>query len=774
MVSPDAPIASVADLVESRLSTENRWNLALVQRAEVWDELRMRHLLDSLLAGYPIGAILLGRTAAPSRELVVQADGSRVDTDAAPDAWQILDGQQRINALFSIFTDKGNYGRFLLDVSTERPQPAPAQSRGAKKKAVPHIRHLAAGESIDDRDRLVELSGWAAWVAMRDIETIVLTEDTVVDHLRSVDPNFRADLDPEQRRIATENLRRLIQAWTKPSIPILRAELSTPLDVLEVFTRINLGGVNAAGADIFFAGVKTFWRDAEERMDSVLTDVPMLGNRLGALRFLSRLSSRAVGDADVLPLTVDRLAGHRGDILRQTLAEITAPESTARRRLKAFTDWYRHASNLGYALRIVTPELWDDVLAWAVASDRTDAEWYALNRDTVDAYLLGATIFRYRTILGDQFRRLAFHEALEAGSAGRVFPLEEIVGVLRGKTRLLGTRGRSVRGLETQTERRHVADLNGRLLTALAQGIPYTLSEGDDFEWDHIFPQAQAHRMWVAGEAGRRRHHPDRHLINSPGNFWALNSSANSSLQDVAGHEKFRRLRTWLADDAAWNIWEESRWSINDDEIESFIQIDELLNDDPASIDQGMALFTATVTARTERLLDDMLGRFPLVKKMAYDDTAPIEEPLPKRIDYRDALGLSSGEDNLRSLDRRDALRRLRQRVRALEPMIADGLKKSTEIERQWLWLPRRRGDTQVAYAAFELTSGNCVELMFSWDALRGVRLEMKAYSKDGSATRPYDDFAHVSIGRSWTYPDEEIVAAFLDAVRDVEDRHSG
>lgn len=67
-------MVSVRELVLRRAGWEpDPWDLALVQRAEVWDAVRMRHLLDSLLAGYPIGAILLCRVAQPSR--VIQRDG---------------------------------------------------------------------------------------------------------------------------------------------------------------------------------------------------------------------------------------------------------------------------------------------------------------------------------------------------------------------------------------------------------------------------------------------------------------------------------------------------------------------------------------------------------------------------------------------------------------------------------------------------------------------------------------------------------------------------
>ena len=39
--------------------------------------------------------------------------------------------------------------------------------------------------------------------------------------------------------------------------------LGSPRDVLEVFTRINRGGVQVAGQDLFFAAVKTLWNDAK-------------------------------------------------------------------------------------------------------------------------------------------------------------------------------------------------------------------------------------------------------------------------------------------------------------------------------------------------------------------------------------------------------------------------------------------------------------------------------------------------------------------------------
>ncbi|WP_104130429.1 DUF262 domain-containing protein [Cryobacterium sp. N21] len=115
-------VVSVRDLVLQKLNLDDRWNLALVQRAEVWDQVRMRHLLDSMLAGYPIGAILLCRVEGASKVIRVEGGQRRVD-DGDPNAWQLLDGQQRINAFFSMLTGEGQYGRFYLHMTMRREGP---------------------------------------------------------------------------------------------------------------------------------------------------------------------------------------------------------------------------------------------------------------------------------------------------------------------------------------------------------------------------------------------------------------------------------------------------------------------------------------------------------------------------------------------------------------------------------------------------------------------------------------------------------------------------
>jgi hypothetical protein len=768
-----AAALSVGDLVRGRLSDTDRWNLATVQRDEVWDEVRMRHLLDSLLTGYPVGAILLCRTKEASR--VIEVEG-RQDTAAADRAWQLLDGQQRINALFSMLTPRGNYGQFFLDMTSERVAPGPAQRRANKGRSLGHIIHRATkdGGEFDRRNKCIDLSRWAEWAdspgRLDRLRTIGLSE--IGEELSSLDPEFTVALDPPETAIARDRLMAMIGLWTESRIPVLRAELEGPLDVLEVFTRINLGGVNVAGVDVYFAGVKTFWSDAEKRLEQLRDQTPFLKNRMNALRFLSRLASRGLGYGDPLPLAVDRLVGPQGDSVLRAMRELTDDDSEALKRIGRFSSWYQCSSELGYVLQQVTNTLWDDVLAWAAASARSDNDWYGENRDLIDSYLLGATIFGYRSVMGDTFHRLALLEALHAGAAGDPFPMHRIVSVARASTRLRGGRGRAVLTLTAEGDRAQLAQRNAWLLIALEQRIPFSWLPEENFDWDHIFPKSQASRMWAPGAGGRHRHHRHRHLINSPGNFWALNASVNRSLKDTVGMSKFEALRAWANDTAAKaKVWPLDRWSITDEEIQSFIRIDDLLTQDPDSVDRGMELFNQTVTARGKRLFESALKRFPLVELFARDDDSEeLDSPAEAHVDFREALELSDGAPPLHAATVDEVRRIFHRRGTALSTALLGRLSDHPGVARHWLWPHRRQGPTKCV--AFELAEGNCIELVMKWRAGAGVSMLVKAYPTYNRESNRYPSFDEVALGAEWTAPNSVIVDAFLTHVDRLQEEH--
>ncbi|WP_062529100.1 DUF262 domain-containing protein [Demequina rhizosphaerae] len=772
-------VASVGSLVRMKLDDGARWNLALVQRDEVWNADRMRSLLDSLLAGYPIGAILLSSVEGESSEYVTTSDGIRRSVVAPGGTWQLLDGQQRINALFSIFTDQGRYGRFLLNIAVERPEPSPVQRTRGRKTGLGHIVHVpqAADDAFElppQRGHYLDLSGWESWArtesAMRLGE---VSEANVIEVAQAIDSKCGGDLDPEQLGHAVVNLRRLRTVWNQPLVPILGAALKTPLDVLEVFTRVNLGGVSVAGNDVYFAGVKTFWPDAEAVLDGFRKRVPLLRSRIEAVRFLSRLASVGLGHGDVLPLSVERLSGPKGALLQGAMRELGDADGNVCRKLAAFVEWYTGASELRYGLREVTPQLFEEVLAWAAA---VPAEYdLAASRDAIDAYLLGATLFDYRGVLGDTFRRIAFHQALESGARGEGFPATEILLLTRARTRLAGRRGAGIRSLAECRSEHARSVRRGRLLTTLAQRIPYDVELEDKYDWDHIFPSGQAHRMTVPGVGNRRKHHPYRRWVNTPGNLWALKDSVNRGLGMKVGRDKFDILRDLVHEGEGPKIWDQARWSIEESEIESFIRVDELLKGSDDDIDRAMDLFKETVEGRAHRLFDEAVARFRGVEEFASDSDVGSYDADPYMHDYRGSLGIMAADPLLKVESPESARRRLASRVASVLREVERGLPERGVVatSRTWKNSNNRQGRVD-EFAVLKLQSGNSIELMFRWERVDGLRVEVKAYP---DPTKPngrhvYQDFDHYALGVDFSNADAEIAERFLDEVVRLEEVH--
>ena len=259
--------------------------------------------------------------------------------------------------------------------------------------------------------------------------------------------------------------------------------------------------------------------------------------------------------------------------------------------------------------------------------------------------------------------------------------------------------------------------------------------------------------------------------MHSTGNFWALTSSANRSLKDMVGDEKFARLREWLEEGNGWRIWEEQRWSITPEEIANFVAVNEGLNDEPESISSAMELFRSTVHGRSLRLLDEARRRFPAIDLFAADPLGAKRDPSPLRYDYRRALGLEVGDLDLQSADQEEARHRLRHRAQRLFDLIAPRLEAERQLEDSWLWNSRGGGRLERAFACFALAGGNCIELMLQWEAPGGASVQIKAYPRRDRPGAVYPEFDHLPLAR-WAGTDHEIVERFMSEVERVEALH--
>lgn len=658
MTSSEPDAYSVGDLLRIRRS-DARWHLALVQRDEVWDVDRMRRLLDSLLAGYPVGALLLCRTAAPS-QIISREDGRSEVAEAAPGAWQLLDGQQRINALFTTLTpgDKNHerYGRFFLDLTAERAAPNPEAGRSDRQLG--HIIwrdpvELVDGATFDDfpdRARCVDLSLVYDWAeASKNLDGLdERVRGDVAGVVAELDPRFDHALSAHETETARRWILRLAHLWRDRRIPVMKAEVDAPEDVLELFARLNRSGIPFHDADIYFAAVKTFWPGAEPSLKRVIeaatirtthgTDVQLL-RMDGALRLVSRLAARALGRGDVLPLRVGRISGSTRQPMVEAMSQLTAESSEFLSRLTRFAADFGAGTDLGYAVRLVRAQLWDEVLAWAVVR----GHWDESDLQAIDAYLLGATLFSYPTVFGTAFNLLSFVEALVAATRDASFPSQQIIVSTWVKYPDLKRSNRQVLSLTPpaeagERERQRLADDNASLLLSLAQRIP--LHHDRPLDVDHIYPSALARHMHGVHP---RSHHPQRWRVNSSGNKWLLDFSLNRSLQDLPPRAKFERLLHELdrrpAETAgvdASKVWEREQWAIEDEEIDQLHRVDELLRSD--DIDEAMHVFTDMTSARAHRLVRQAMHRLPQARDFALDSAPELADPAELSTDGAAAL----------------------------------------------------------------------------------------------------------------------------------------
>jgi Protein of unknown function DUF262 len=657
---------SVAELIARRLDEHDPWRLALVQRHLVWDEVRMAHLLDSLLAGYPIGSLLVCRVRQDAH--VLRETGvTRVAEKARAGTWQLLDGQQRVNALIALFTDRARFGRFYLDMTRRRAPEEVVTRRRDARRALDYIswRSDDAGgtEPLEGRERFIELARLQAWASLLATEDVLLKSRAVetdskaaIEVLNDIDPAFADELPANELRIAADRTARLLRAWAEPSIPVQYFTVDSPSDVLQVFSRINLAGVRLDGEDVFFAAVKTEWPNAEEHLDRVASASPLL-NRMTALRLLARLASRARSGEDLLPLRVDRLNGAKGRQLVAMMERLAADDSPVLARIGVLGRLLTTESAIGHGLGLLDDGLLDHVFAWAAVNPAADAEDAVRpHLASVESYLIGAHAFRYPSVFREGYLRLGFAEAVAAGADSRPFPIEQIVAGARRHWHGLRRGQNSVAPIDDDSQRRRFVDQNAGLFLSILQQIPYAMPARfpDDpgggarqVEWDHIYPQAKANKMRVPHPVtGRRVHHADRRLVWNGGNLWALDRPINNHASDRYPSKKFELLET--LPDAVHHL--PSSWptidhtAITPSERADLLEAERHIAAD--EIEAAMPHFRAYVESRSRRIFQTVLDHFPSLELFAPSaaiDPDLFEEALAA--DLWDHLGFGEAVD---------------------------------------------------------------------------------------------------------------------------------
>ena len=267
------------------------YQLPNIQRGFEWEEDRICKLLDSVLHEYPIGAIMVWlppenlQQDIQTRPFVRDFDTSQdyLSQAAHPghqDSYMVLDGQQRLQSLYIAFFGTYNDRRVYFQIdyvpSAEADDDGPFELlTPAEAQIRPELIHPAQLIQLDYRTK----STFAEQLAT------ALCADIADDTLRS-------EQEATKRSAIMQNIDLFIESFNmRPALLIQEVARRHNYDqVLEIFQRVNSGGMTLSKSDLMFCTLKLKIQDMEEKFSDVLRTVNQAGRYTFTRDFLIKAS----------------------------------------------------------------------------------------------------------------------------------------------------------------------------------------------------------------------------------------------------------------------------------------------------------------------------------------------------------------------------------------------------------------------------------------------------------------------------------------------------
>ncbi len=237
--------------IASLMSDIEQGNIALpdLQRPFVWEDTKVRDLLDSLFLGFPVGTLVLWHTSAEkdARAIGTDSPGLRATT-------LVIDGQQRLTSLFAVLRGVdvvGKDGEKRKISIAFRPRDGRFEVTDAAirndPEFLPNITELWNGTRPKSQIR-------------RDLMTALR------DYGRAVDEKYE---DAVERNLEVAHS---ISDYRFPTVDIrrtagLKDSEASEEDVADVFVRINNQGKRLGQADFVLTLLSVFHGDLRDRIE---------------------------------------------------------------------------------------------------------------------------------------------------------------------------------------------------------------------------------------------------------------------------------------------------------------------------------------------------------------------------------------------------------------------------------------------------------------------------------------------------------------------------
>jgi hypothetical protein len=246
--------------------------LPAMQRPFIWKEERIYRLIDSLLRGFPIGAVMLWQTNSVQRFRKILKN---IDNENSPSytyettrdnesKYLVLDGQQRLTSLFTAFHGTYNSKQLYIDVlsgDSENKDPGDEyfDCQFMTQKYADELNNNCNGERrhYEPIEKLIRNSPVNA---------------VKIAHKRAIDLKLKgSDID----RIADTYIRCAAMLGSKESLQVIFVDndptTNTPLEeILEIFVRVNSGGMVLQKSDLLMSLLDLKWNDIQPELQKVV------------------------------------------------------------------------------------------------------------------------------------------------------------------------------------------------------------------------------------------------------------------------------------------------------------------------------------------------------------------------------------------------------------------------------------------------------------------------------------------------------------------------
>ncbi|MCB9109080.1 MAG: DUF262 domain-containing protein [Anaerolineales bacterium] len=249
--------------------------LPAMQRPFVWKEDRVYRLIDSLLRGFPIGAIMLWKTSTLQRYRRILRD---IDTDAPQvfnfetsdsnrDIYLVLDGQQRLTSLYVAFKGTYNHKRLYIDVlSGDSEDKDPGDEYYDCQFMIP-----SEAEKLNNNPK----NGSRHYLPIRELIKINPVKAATIANKKARELKLS---DKDTERITDTYLRCATLFGGTKSLQVIVVDEDptdiTPLEeVLEIFVRVNSGGLVLFKSDLLMSLLDLQWNDIQPQLQQLVKDI---------------------------------------------------------------------------------------------------------------------------------------------------------------------------------------------------------------------------------------------------------------------------------------------------------------------------------------------------------------------------------------------------------------------------------------------------------------------------------------------------------------------